>query len=331
MDHRPQKFGDSSEEMLSDHSKRRDRHGIPVVKNTTRIGFVEDFEKEGHKKQRWNHVHKTLRSIVADVRDLQGRIEFSQTWLLRKLNPIKRPSTPQSTDLTINASNDISVKSEIAALKNRKPDLVVHLKEISMAMGILLRHALIDLPDIFPGSPNIFPPLRTFIRFWNHDFHTKYDDSLGFRCSNWMECEPANNFMELKDRGALTTQGLRDHCQKTPIPSCWISLCANASWTLKHMGKECYVAIISVPNMDRLNILWQQSDTLVREARGETYGATHEDRVKFAWPGHYLVYGWIPAQCVIQKYTAQRFQQLCKERSIKAARYLYINHWYLNS
>ena len=250
MDQPPQEFSDSSKEMLSGHSKGRDQHGIPVAYDYSKVVFRKHPEDKRHEIQCWNRAHEILRSITADVGDLHGRIEFSQNWLLRKLNPLRRSSIQQSTNLTVGLSNDTSVGSEVTALENRKRSLVAHWKEISMATGILLRHTLIDVPDAFPETFELSQAPWTMIRFWSDVSHTKYDDSLGFRCSKWMECELTNSFSELKERGILTMQGLRDHCQEASDPSCWISLCDNASWTLKHMGRARHVAIISVPNFE---------------------------------------------------------------------------------
>jgi hypothetical protein len=74
-------------------------------------------------------------------------------------------------------------------------------------------------------------------------------------------------------------------------------------------SNNCRVAIVSVPKMERLNILWHQSDVLVEQAGGKAYSGRYQDGVQFAWPRHYLVYGWIPAQCVIKTLTLQRFRQ----------------------
>lgn len=183
-----------------------------------------------------------------------------------------------------------------------------------------MRHVLSGIPDSFPETqPDIFQQPWTLIRSWDDQSHTEYSDSLGFRCSGWSTCKPANSFPELKNSGILTTQKLKSHCEGKGTPSHWISLCDNASWMLKYVnGKtNCRVAIVSVPKMERLNILWHQSDLLVQQAGGKVYNARHQDGVQFAWPRHCLVYGWIPAQCVIKTFTLQRFRQLCKERNIK--------------
>jgi hypothetical protein len=193
-------------------------------------------------------------------------------------------------------------------------------------MQILMRHVLGGIPDTFPVKPDPFQPPWTFMRCWDDRSHTKYNDSLGFRCSGWTTCKPVNSFTELKNSGILTTQKLKSHCEVKATPSHWISLCDDASWMLRYINKKgpsnnCRVAIVSVPKMERLNILWHQSDVLVEQAGGKAYNGRYQDGVQFAWPRHYLVYGWIPAQCVIKTFTLQRFRQLCKERNIQEGQY----------
>jgi hypothetical protein len=193
-------------------------------------------------------------------------------------------------------------------------------------MEILLRHVLSGIPETFPENPKAFQLPWTLMRCWDDCSHTEYSDSLGFRCSGWRTCRPASSFMELQKNGILTTQKLQSHCEGKATPSQWISLCDNASWMLKYVNKTrkpagCRIAIVSVPKMERLNILWARSDELVRQAGGNTYSGKHRDGVEYAWPEHYLVYGWIPAQCVIETFTIQDFRQLCKERDIKEGQY----------
>jgi hypothetical protein len=193
-------------------------------------------------------------------------------------------------------------------------------------MEILLRHVLSGIPETFPENPKAFQLPWTLMRCWDDCSHTEYSDSLGFRCSGWRTCRPASSFMELQKNGILTTQKLQSHCEGKATPSQWISLCDNASWMLKYVNKTrkpagCRIAIVSVPKMERLNILLARSDELVRQAGGNTYSGKHRDGVEYAWPEHYLVYGWIPAQCVIETFTIQDFRQLCKERDIKEGQY----------
>ena len=315
-----------SPDMLSEHSKARDEYGIPVANVRRKVVFRVHFEEMKRNASRWNLDHESLQSIIGDVHGLQCRIDFLQKWLWPRLYLTKHPSINQPADL----SDDTSVKDEIATLEKRKAHLVVRWNSILTAMRILLEDALMEIPDEFPGNPNPFQPSFTFIRYWNDDSHTEFDDSLGFRCSNWKQCKPAGSFLGLEKHGILTTGGLQNHRQNTRLPSCWISVCDDLSHLLKHMKKKKarHVAIVSVANLNKLNILWERSDLLGQQARERVYSGKHENGVHFAWSAHFLVYGWIPAQCVIRRYTARMFLQLCKERSITKGWYFHAFFWH---
>jgi hypothetical protein len=75
--------------------------------------------------------------------------------------------------------------------------------------------------------------------------------------------------------------------------------------------------------LDRLSILCRQSHTIVREAGGQTFSRCHPDGVKYAWHLHYLVHGWIPAQCIVTQFGYEEFLQLCTERNIKEGKNLW--------
>jgi hypothetical protein len=122
-------------EMLSDHSTRRDHYGIPIVGKRIKIGLAEDSlsSEENLAENHWNEPHRSLTSITASVgdpsvgdpsvRDLQQRTEFLENWLVRYLKPMNHPFVQQPVDQNIDAINDISAKSEIAALKDREQNL----------------------------------------------------------------------------------------------------------------------------------------------------------------------------------------------------------------
>lgn len=77
------------------------------------------------------------------------------------------------------------------------------------------------------------------------------------------------------------------------------------------------IALVSTAKMERLNLLFDRSDFLVQSAGGSL------DSVKFAWQSHYLVYGWIPAQCVVKIFTLDQFRGICENRNIRPGQYLF--------
>jgi len=73
--------------------------------------------------------------------------------------------------------------------------------------------------------------------------------------------------------------------------------------------------------MDRLRIPWYRSDFLVQQLGGNPYTPKKES-VDYAWSKHYLVYGWIPPQCIIKVFTLMQFQDVCRRRNILKGCYL---------
>ena len=52
-----------------------------------------------------------------------------------------------------------------------------------------------------------------------------------------------------------------------------------------------------------------------------TCGRYSEERnprgIKFAFPNHYLVHGWIPAECIIVTYSQNQFRDICGSKDNK--------------
>ena len=89
--------------MLSSHSTCRDQYGIPIIDHCSRRGPTNGFkERELEYKER-NRVHKSLRVVVNNVRNVQDNIDFTQDWLLRYLKPISHPLIQQQTKTVIDS------------------------------------------------------------------------------------------------------------------------------------------------------------------------------------------------------------------------------------
>ena len=68
--------------------------------------------------------------------------------------------------------------------------------------------------------------------------------------------------------------------------------------------------------MERSKVLFDRSDSLVQRMGGETYGDKKPNGVHHAWPDHYLVYGWIPEQCIVKTFTLAQLQGACERQGI---------------
>ncbi|KAI1626124.1 hypothetical protein EDD37DRAFT_331316 [Exophiala viscosa] len=213
-----------------------------------------------------------------------------------------------------NISSETSVEDEIASLKYRR-DRAAHLLKL---FNDYMTFRVADVPEVFwldaaVTSPIEGPPF--FTRMWNEDSRSQFSDSLGFQCSDWKNVTPAASFDEFKMHGDEMRQSLTNHLE-TKKSSRWISVWGSMEDVLhrayypEYSRANCQVAIISVPKLNRLGILWQSSDDLTEDVGLE--------EAANAWWAHVLVYGWIPAQCVIRVFPFDHFQSLCTERGIRS-------------
>ncbi|KAL8758839.1 MAG: hypothetical protein Q9199_001189 [Rusavskia elegans] len=195
------------------------------------------------------------------------------------------------------------------------------------------KYAVRDIPNrLLPRSTldNLIYPPQGLLRYWGPQSHTEYDEQLGFLSSSWKTCTPAKDFEELNARtfflGSSCAKALRQHCENDGCPSEWISLAREVSWTLKQVNEkwpmddaaaENKIALISTARMERLGILCDQSNILIERAGESLFGRSNPHGVKFAWPGHYLVYGWIPVQCIVKTFSLSEFRDICSAHDIR--------------
>jgi len=84
------------------------------------------------------------------------------------------------------------------------------------------------------------------------------------------------------------------------------------------------IALVSTAKMERLNLLFHRSDLLLQSVGGRPYKETNQDGVKFTWTNHYLVYGWIPARCIVTTFTLAEFRMVCEDRNIGQGQPLHV-------
>jgi hypothetical protein len=290
-----------------------------------KIVFADEWKsrEEVQRVAEWNCLNKQLLSITTNIRNDEQAIQFLEKWLLRSSDPASHISGAALGEC-VTPGNGVPINDVQAALEKRGVHARNTFLKLSCAMDVLLGHKLkgIESPTRATTRLNPFDLPLTLIRIWDDNSHTLYTKSLGFRCGNWKKCQPANDFIELKNKELLNLQRISNHCEAISSPSDWISFSDDALWILlkrsDHFSsarRNCRVAIINVASLDRLWIPWQRSDSLVQQLGGNPYSPTRGG-VQFAWPGHYLVYGWVPSQCIIKSFTLEEFKGLCKQRNI---------------
>jgi hypothetical protein len=274
----------------------------------------------------WNRNNKKLLHLTTEILDLLGQVAFMERWFLPYLQPSQNPVVLALADKSIDQISDRSVAEEVTRLANVLNSTRQRWREIINIMSAGMIYTMRSVDDIFPASISEEPCRRpsTLIRVWTRESYSPYSEDLGFRCSDWASCKRYAGIRDLLDGKVLTTESLRNHCEKKSRPSLWISFSDDASWIL-HYAQEwgllrnptCRVAIISVERLERCNIPWGRSNDLVMLTGGKTYSAKHPDGVKYAWSRQILVYGCVPTQCLVAKFTIQQFCELCRERNIR--------------
>lgn len=312
--------------MLSRHSTRRDRHGLPITSRERRQASRDATPQECEQVEKRNRNNKALRVWTTEIRDLLEQTEFMERWFLPHLRPPRDPSALELASKSISHLSDRSVADELEALADMRNSARQRWQEIYKIMTAGMVYTMKWMDDCNPraASGDLFSKPATLIRLWTEESHSPYTDELGFRCSGWESCGRYSSLGALQHDNVLSLQSLRSHCEKESRPSVWISCSESASWMLYYAKRwnlegnaTCRVAIVSMERLERCNIPWGRSDELVRLTGGNTFGGIHQDGVKYAWSRHILVYGTIPAHCLISTMTLQRFFELCEEHKIR--------------
>jgi hypothetical protein len=301
-----------------------DESALPIFENVTKVGFAEEWQslEDIQQNAKWNCLNKQLLSTTTKIRDNEQAVQFLEKWLLRSSDPASHISGELRGKFI---APGYAIKDVQAELQKRGTHSRDTFLELSSAMDVFLRHKLkgIECPTRATMRLNPFDPPLTLIRIWDNNSRSPYTKSLGFRCGNWRKCQPANDFIELTNKGLLNLQRISNHCEDKGSSSDWISFSDNALWILSKCSdrfsstqRDCRIAIINVASLDRLRIPWQRSDFLIQQLGGKLFSPKNKDGVQFAWPGHYLVYGWVPPQCIMKSFTLEEFQALCQQRNI---------------
>jgi hypothetical protein len=250
--------------LLSDFCKERDESALPIFKNEEKVVFADEWQsrKEIHQVAEWNCLNKQLLSATTNIRDDEQAIQFLEKWFMRSSDPASHISDAALGEY-IAPGNDVPIKDVQAVLQKRGTRTRNTFLELLSAIDVLLRHKLkgIESPIRATTWLNPFDPPLTLIRIWDDNSHTLYTKPLGFRCGNWKKCQPANDFIELKNKELLNLQRISNHCEDKRSSSDWISFSDNALWILSKRSdcfssaqRNCRVAIINVASLDRLRI-----------------------------------------------------------------------------
>ena len=302
--------------MLSSHSARRDHNGVPVVPRKRK-------RPSSCMEENWNATRKILLSVVESLGTFLDHIKLLETCVLHQSFRADSLKASASTIEAITSTNDRLVEDEITLLNDREVVARQRFEEILSIAQLVMKYSLRDIPYTLPDaiSPQKSSKPQTLIRIFRKRSHTSYSDDLGFCCSKWKSSEPVKSFSDLQKDNKILRQSLRNHCEGND-PSEWISLTDDVLWALKFIKSHNFyqdptsqVALVSIPRLSSLEIICDQSDHLVKAAGAHPYSGSSRTGVQFAWPGHYIVHGWIPAACICRVFDLEHFRRACIEHN----------------
>ncbi|KAI9793250.1 MAG: hypothetical protein M1816_000671 [Peltula sp. TS41687] len=233
----------------------------------------------------WHAEKAVLRAVTKQLRSDLNRIVFIENWTFKRL-----ASTAQRRRVLDLDSIEMSADVASQMLQVEQDKATEKLRDLASTIQILRPRTLIRR-------------VRVPMLGWAKD------------------CKPAGTLLELEGSEALELNHIRAHCERIWVPTHWIPFSNDASRILEQVNcrsdPTTQVAIADVRRLDRLKIPWQRSDELVRQRRGSCFSHQNDQGIKFAWPRHYLVYGWVPAQCVVRTFDLQTFRQVCERQGVK--------------
>ncbi|KAF2227601.1 hypothetical protein BDZ85DRAFT_315158 [Elsinoe ampelina] len=324
-------------DLLRNYTNRKDGFGIPIVSLGPEWDHsANDTDDNGEiwvpPKGRGFLIDPDIQALngliwqVDETRSIFG-MELAFERCLSRVGNLGEKSLPPRSNANIHRT----LTENIKILKNEAKKSALRVIDSAHAARSLLGLHLKSFPELVlrPGVTSIWQEPQLLLRAYRKESHTLFHPQMGFLCTALADpgCQP---FKDVGERGKpkhVSEQSLRQHCEESEEPSEWISLHKDIAWiwhrirshALKQKNSACsdwFVAVVSTEMMDRLDVFWDRSDTMVkRYARGKTY-TMKEDGVKYTSPDHYLVHGWIPAQCICHVYDFEHFDSRCRELGI---------------
>lgn len=281
------------------YASRRDSAGVAVLLPSDWPRF-DDPAAHG--------MYLALASQTARLRECYSAVDFLRLRILPSIVSGQRyhiPRAEQSHTLVR------TVNEELKDIDCRLEEHTAVLRLLCVLQAALASNQLGPNPPFIPTprrpvNPSLEPQilLRIFIPGTSHTYHSA---DLGFRSSGSHLNPSAEGVQTLIRLGILSRKHLKSHCESRERPSPFISLTDNTKWLLKDSPLAKHppsaddhrrVAFVNVEKLRRMDIIYQRSDLLAAQANITVYSAARQDGVKFTSVDHWLVYDWVPAQCI---------------------------------
>lgn len=162
--------------------------------------------------------------------------------------------------------------------------------------------------------------------------HTLHSEELVFRSCGSHKYTQAKTVKALIDSGVLCDASLRNHCEGRNALAPWISLTDSIQWLMDKSPlrkKPCTtddqrcVAFVNVEKLRRMDVIFHRSYLLAIQANIPLYLESNRTGVKFTSAKHWLVYDWIPPQCVERIISWRYLQELYAAHGMNGQPILY--------
>lgn len=132
----------------------------------------------------------------------------------------------------------------------------------------------------------------------------------------------------LIDLGILSREALKSHCENHKKPSPFIFFLENSRWLLENLplakkptltdDRRC-VAFLNVKKLRRMSVILQRSDLIAEQAKIPVFSEGQQNGVRFTSVYHWLVYDWIPAQCIERVTSFKEYEELYAAHGMKGS------------
>jgi hypothetical protein len=272
------------------------------------------------------HPERCPYQILDGLREIRRVYEFLCMWL----SPHEASKKDASMSKARNRNNRrLNRAGEIAKLSKEMDDLPEATERLRFIQGeianlqLRIGHARMSITrnSMALGSTHETILLRVF---YDKSF-CRYDPSLGILSSNFAACKPVKCIDELKTRAELTETTLRNHCGGSGATS-FISLTNNVgslsrytkgNWRYRESDprSSAMVALVSKEKLDYIEIICATLRSLVEDVSVTYWSLTNQDGACYASNEHFMVYSWIPLQCIEEVISLARFERICSHIS----------------
>ncbi|TIA68944.1 hypothetical protein D6C76_07988 [Aureobasidium pullulans] len=251
----------------------------------------------------------TSHAIVDKLYEYQEIHDLLCTWL----SPYKAANEDASTGRTrerfdeeFSGEDGLILMSkrlvDLSRATKRLQDIQNEISRFQLGIG-RLRLSITQNTTVFISATE-----SILLRVFDNKSFCRYDPALGILSSNSKVCKPVRNIDELKARAELTEATLRNHCggdNSTSFISLtnevkYLSRYTEGKW--KHRDPDvrssAMVALVNKAKLDYMEVFCATSRSLVEAVGAKYWSRNNPDGVSYASHEHFMVYGWIPPQCI---------------------------------